>query len=106
MKKNRILASHEAMLEARYRAKLDVALQMGLDAAMIAANEVLSLGKGRAGAFGKAYITAMNEMSQLFVDDDDPDVEYARDVIDRRIKSIVGEENFREWDERYGVKKR
>lgn len=103
-KPNRMLASYEAMLEARYRAKLDVALQMGLDAGMIAANEVLSMGPGRAEAFRTAYITTINEMAKLLATDghDDPDLVYSRDVVDRRIKAIVGEDNFKPWDERYG----
>ena len=102
-KKNPVLAKHEAMLEARYRRKLDVALQMGLDAGMIAANEVLKLGPGRAMAFHDAYVKAMNEMAHLLAEDgdDDRDLAYSTEIIDRRIKSIVGEENFRPWDERY-----
>ena len=106
-KPNKLLASHEAMLEARYRAKLDVALQMGLDAGMIAANEILSMGPGRAEAYRNTYITTINEMAKLLaVDgDDDPDLEYSRDVIDRRIKAIVGEEKFMPWDKRYGGKR-
>lgn len=55
MKKNNMLARHEAAiaakLKAEYDAKLNIALQMGLDAATIAANEVLGMGKGRAKEF-------------------------------------------------------
>lgn len=106
MKKNNMLAKFQAKLEAEYRAKLDVALQMGLDAGMIAANEVLGMGPGRAEAYRTAYINAINEMArELSVDGaDDPDLDYSREIIDRRIRSIVGEENFKSWDERYGGK--
>ena len=102
-KKNPVLAQYEAKLEARYRRKLDVALQMGLDAGMIAANEVLKLGPGRAMSYRTAYVNAMNEMAHLLTEDgdDDHDLAYSTEVIDRRIKSIVGEENFQCWDERY-----
>lgn len=104
-KQNNMLASFQAMLEAEYLRKLDVALQMGLDAGMIAANEVLNLGPGRAEAFRIAYITTMNEMAAMLAVDskDDRDLEYSREVIDRRIKSIVGPEHFKPWDARYGV---
>ena len=107
-KPNRLLASYEAMLEARYRARLDVAMQMGLDAGMIAANDVLKMGPGRAEAFRTAYITAVNEMAKMLAVDgeDDPDLVYSRDVIDRRIKAIVGEDKFAPWDERYKVGRR
>lgn len=104
-KQNNMLASFQAKLEAEYLRKLDVALQMGLDAGMIAANEVLKLGPGRAEAFRIAYITTMNEMAAMLAVDgkDDRDLEYSREVIDRRIKSIVGPEHFKPWDARYGV---
>ena len=80
---------------------------MGLDAAMIAANEVLNLGPGRAEAYRKAYIDAINEMAKLLATDgaDDPELDYSRDIIDRRIKSIVGSEKFVPWDDRYGQRK-
>lgn len=55
MKQNNMLARHEAAiagkLKAEYDAKLHIALQMGLDAATIAANEVLGMGKRRAKEF-------------------------------------------------------
>lgn len=103
-KQNNMLASYEARLEARYQKKLDIAMQMGMDAGMIAANEVLSLGPSRAVAFHSAYIKAINEISRLLTKDgkDDPDLVYSTDVVDRRLKKIVGTENFTPWDERYG----
>lgn len=102
-KQNNMLASFEAKLEAQYRAKLDVALQMGLDAGMMAANETLKMGSGRADAFRTAYITNMNEMARMLANDgaDDPDLVYSRELIDRRIKAIVGPDQFQPWDVRY-----
>ena len=102
---NPILAEYKAMLEAQYRRKLDIAVQMGLDAGLMAANAVLKLGPGRSPEYTVEYITAMNEMSRLLVEDskDDPDLVYSRELIDRRIKGIVGPENFQPWDVRYGV---
>lgn len=79
-------------------------MQMAQDAAFMAANEVLHLGPGRAEAFGKAFIKYIEEITTLINDDakSDKSVEYAKAVIDRRIQSIVGEELFVEFDERYG----
>lgn len=103
-KQNNMLASFEAKLDAQYRKKLDVALQMGLDAALIAANEVLQLGPTRAGAFRTAYVSAMNEMAALIAEDgaDDDDLVYATETIDRRLRQIVGADQLQPWIERYG----
>lgn len=107
-KQNPLLAQFEAKLEARYQAKLSVALQMGLDTAMIAAHEVLGLGPGRAEKFRVKYIETMNAMSKMLAEDgeDDPDLVYSRDQIDQVIKGIVGAEHFREWDDRYNQRRR
>lgn len=47
-KKNPILAAHEAKLEAKYRKKLDITMQMCFDVACITANDVFHMGPGRA----------------------------------------------------------
>ena len=54
-------------------------------------------------AYRTAYITSVNEMAKMLAVDgeDDPDLVYSREVIDRRIRSIVGEEKFVPWDIRY-----
>lgn len=102
-KPNPMLAAFEAKLEARYKRQLRIANQMGLDAALIAANEVLGLGAGRAEKFMTAYINAMNKMATMLADDgvDDPDLDWSIATIDKRIKSITGD-SFRPWDDRYG----
>lgn len=80
-----------------------IAFQMGLDAAIFAANEVFSMGESRAPRFVEAYNRAVAEMMHLIHDDakDDEDIEYSRQKIDEALKKIVGAENFVEWDERY-----
>ena len=108
MKKNNMLARHEAAivakLKAEYDAQLDIALQMGLDAATIAANEVLGMGKGRAKDFLTRYIETYNLFAMMITEDskDDPDIDWSTAKIDQRIKSIVGDEVFRPWEEMYG----
>lgn len=107
-KKSNFVAQMEAKIEAKYNAifrmKMDMLMQMGQDAAMIAANEVLQLGAGRAKPFCEAYIKAMNEMARMVVDDqkDDPEFVYSKAKIDEQIRAIVGDENFAPWEERYG----
>ena len=80
--------------------------QMCLDAAMIAAHDVLQLGPGRAEDFCIAYREAINDMARRVVDDqmDDPEFVYAKAKIDEMIKSIVGPEKFAPWEVRYSEK--
>ena len=79
-------------------------MQMAEDAAFMAANEVLNLGAGRAKAFGEAFVKYVNELAELFVSDgaDDAELVYAKATLDKRIREIVGDDNFVPFDERYG----
>ena len=107
-KQNAMLARMEAKLRLQYdyafERKINMVMQMGQDAAMIAANEVLQMGKGRAKDFCLAYMKAANEMSRMMKEDqkDDPDFEYAKAKIDQRIRAIIGDEIFVPWEVRYG----
>ena len=102
---NHLLAQHQAIYEERYKKQIAIAMQMGLDAAMIAASDVLQMGPGRAERFRTAYISAVNEIAHMTVveDKDDPNMEWTKAKVDERIKRIVGSENFVPWDERYRV---
>ena len=101
----RIYAAAEKKYRDLFHAKMDMLLQMGQDAAMIAANETLHMGATRAADFCAAYINAMNEMAHMAAEDqkDDPEFLWTKTKIDERIKGIVGEENFVAWEDRYGV---
>lgn len=78
-------------------------MQIATDAAFMAANEMFHLGPTRALEFGKAFIKYVDEIITLINTDakDDKELEYAKTVIDRRLLSIVGEELFEDFDERY-----
>ena len=104
-KQNPLLAKYQAMYEAKFQVQLQIAMQMGLDAGMIAANETLGMGAGRADKFRTAYIEAINQMTHMTVvdDKDDPEFLWTKAKIDDRIRKIVGEENFIPWEERYKV---
>lgn len=107
-KPNAMLAKRDAILLAGYQKQLNIALQMGLDAATIAANKVLQMGKGRAAEFGEEYMKAMREIAELTIKDskDDKDLVYSREKLDQKIKAIVGDENFEPYEERYSMRKR
>ena len=102
-KQNPILAAHEAKLDAQYRRKLNVTMQMCFDVAVITANDVFKMGAGRAKVFEQKYSENFAKICAMLVEDEnDPDLEYSRAKIDERLREIVGAENFQEWDERYG----
>ena len=108
-KHNPMLARIEAAAEARYKIRfhksLDMLLQMGQDAAMIAAHDVLQLGPGRAEDFCIAYREAINDMARRVVDDqmDDPEFVYAQAKIAEQIRAIGGAAKFQPWEVRYGL---
>ena len=79
-----------------------ICIQMCLDAALIAANEVLQLGPGRAKAFCDAFSATLSEIAAMTVADGRTDRElwHTKDMIDRRIRQICGE-NLQGWEERY-----
>lgn len=74
-------------------------VQMCKDAAMIAANEALGMGEGRCVAFSQAFDKALNEIVHTCLEDT-PDIEYTKEVIDRQLKAICGD-NFQPWESRY-----
>lgn len=80
--------------------RTNTAVQMAKDAAMIAANEVLQMGPGRAEAYSDAFDRAMVEIAKLTVGDT-PDMEYTKAKVDERLKAICGD-GFQPWEERYG----
>ena len=99
----RIEAKYAAYYAALYHAKLGMTLQLAQDAAMIAANEVLQMGPGRAPEFAAEMRDVVNEIADVMLKDqkDDEKFAYTRGVVDRRIKKICGE-HFVPWEERYG----
>ena len=103
-KPNHMIAQIEAHYAAKYNTMLDIIVQMGQDAAMIAANDVFHLGPTRAAAFAAAYTEAVNDMARLIDEDsnDDRSLIYAKAKIDSRLRQIVGETNFAPWEVRYG----
>lgn len=84
--------------------KRQIGQHIAEDAAFIAANEVLGLGAGRAKEFGETFCRVVNEIAELVIDDSksDREIVYAKHVIDTRLASIVGNENFVPFDQRYG----
>ena len=88
---------------ALYQKKMRMTLQIARDAAMIATNEVLQMGPGRAKEFALAFTAAVNDIGTMMFEDqqDDKEFVYTKARVDRRLKEICGE-NFQPWEVRYG----
>lgn len=99
----RLEAKYAAHYDALYRSKLGMTLQIAQDAAMIAANEVLQMGPKRAPDFAAVMRDTVNEIADVMLKDqkDDEKFVYTREVVDRKLKKICGE-NFQPWEVRYG----
>ena len=96
-----------ALAQARYMRQLDIALQQSSDAALMAIDDVFDVNAYSAEKFHTAHIEYVNKMAALLLEDyeSDPTMEYTKTDIDRRLKQIVGAENFVPWEERYERKK-
>lgn len=112
-KTNPMLAKIEAKYQAEYEVKLaiakanylkqlDMALQQCADAALMAADDVFDVNAYSAEKFHKAHIEYMNKIAHMVVvEDEDPEMEWTKATVDRRLLQIVGEDNFVPWDKRY-----
>ena len=84
------------LAKERYLRQLDIALQQSSDAAMMAIDDVFDVNAYSAEKFHVAHVQYVNQMASLMLDDyeDDKTMTYTKTDIDRRLKQIVGEENF------------
>lgn len=114
-KQNPMLAKIEEMYRRQYEEKLmqahanyifqlKMCLQQASDAALMAIDDVFDVNEYSAEKFHAAMVKYVNDISQLFIDDSetDPECVYSKADIDRRLIQIVGKDNFRDWDSRYG----
>ena len=97
----RLLAeAHES-----FQTRLKMGMQMADDAALMAADDVWDVNEYSAAKFHERHVYYVNKMSHMAVveDKDDPHMEWTKDTIDRRLRQIVGKDNFVPWDERMEV---
>ena len=87
---------------ANNRKKLLIGMQMADDSALMAADDIFDVNEYSAERFHDRYVYYVNKMSHMAVveDKDDPDMEWTKATIDRRLLQIVGKKNFVPWDER------
>lgn len=77
----------------------EIERQMMWDAVTIALNDEFGFGKERILKLLKAVEKRREDIARLFIGDT-KDMEYAKSVLDRRLKEICGDE-FLPWEERY-----
>lgn len=93
-----------AEAHANFQRMLKMGLQQGDDAALMAIDDVFDVNEYSAEQFHERHIYYVNKMAHMAVveDKDDPDMEWTKATVDRRLLQIVGEKNFVPWDERMG----
>lgn len=104
--KNSVLVLAERIARQIVAEQTRARLQMGYDAAILAAHEVFNMGPGRAGAFADAWNAAMDELATMWITDADDNgdcgLTWAKAKRDEAIRAIVGEENFVPFEVAYG----
>lgn len=101
-KNNAFLSMVAKEVDRQVSAYRMLTIQMCLDAATIAANEVFNMGPTRAPEFVQAFNEAISSIAEMTIEDGKTDKElwFTKNKLDERLKKICGD-NFRPWKERY-----
>ena len=91
-----------AQAHANFQRMLKMGLQQGNDAAIMAIDDVFDVNEYTAQKFHERHIYYVNKIAHMAVveDKDDPNMEWTKDTIDRKLLQIVGKDNFVPWDDR------
>ena len=84
---------------------LRMGMQQSHDAAIMAIDDVFDVNEYSAHKFHLAHIDYVNKISHMVVveDKDDPNIEWTKATVDRRLLQIVGAKNFVPWEERMSL---
>lgn len=95
-----------AEAHANYQKMLKMGMQQSHDAAIMAIDDVFDVNEYSAMKFHEQHIYYVNKMAHMAVveDKDDPNMEWTKDTIDKRLLQIVGKDNFVPFDERMSGK--
>jgi hypothetical protein len=91
-KPNPMLAKLEAKLEAKHEIRRMMQSEIDLAATMIAANNELKVGAGRAGFFTAEVLDVRMQIAKQIVMDDDPELLYTKCHLAKRLKEIYGKD--------------
>lgn len=98
-KQNPLLAQFEAKLEAQHKQRLAIQTEIDLMATIIAANNELKVGQGRAGFFLAEVLDVKMQIAKEIIGEDDPELLYTKHQLATRLKQIFSKEDW----ERYKV---
>lgn len=96
-KPNPVLEAYKRKLDAQYKAQLEIGNELNLIASLIAANDVLHCGPGRAEKFQNAQVATLNAILRELVEDaeDDAELAYTKHDLRTRMQAILGGEVFK-----------
>ena len=94
-----------AEAHANYQRMLKMGMQIAHDGALMAADDTFDVNEYSAEKFHERHIFYVDKITHMAVveDKDDPNMEWTKDTVDRRLLQIVGKKNFVPWDERMEV---
>lgn len=98
-------ARQVAEIHLDYQKMSKIGRQMSEDAAIFAIDDVFDVNEYSANRFRGQHRYYLGEIARMAVeeDKDDPDMEWTKDTVDRKLLQIVGKKNFVPWDERMEV---
>lgn len=91
-KQNPMLAKFEAKLEAKHEIQRMMQAEIDLMATMIAANNELKVGPGRAGFFTAEVLDVKMQIAKEIMAEDDPELLYTKHQLATRLKEIYGKD--------------
>ena len=88
-----------------YEQMAKISRQMSEDAAIFAIDDVFDVNEYSANRFRGQHRYYLGEIARMAIDDDkdDPDMEWTKATVDRKLLQIVGKDNFVPWDDRMEV---
>jgi hypothetical protein len=97
-------ARQVAELHLDYQQMSKIGRQMSEDAAIFAIDDVFDVNEYSANKFRDQHRYYLGEIARMAIDEDkdDPDMEWTKDTVDRKLLQIVGKDNFVPWDDRMG----
>lgn len=98
-KQNPLLAAYEAKFEAEFQQRLAINSELELISDLIAANNELKVGAGRAGNFLAEKLDVKMQIATEIVKEDDPELLYTKHNLAKRLKSIFGKESWMKYRE-------
>lgn len=96
VKANPMLALFEAKLEAKHEARLKINEEINLITHLISCHEDLQVGPGRAEKVLNGFLETKVDIVKTILKDTD-DVEYSMHVLVRRLKQVMGPENWEKY---------